>query len=37
MNVTPIRDPAEPSLQPMLALTADDMHAGTGVILDRMQ
>ncbi|WP_265530467.1 polyprenyl synthetase family protein [Sphingomicrobium marinum] len=37
MNVTPIRDSAEPSLQPMLALTADDMHAVNSVILERMQ
>ena len=37
MSVTPIRDSAEPSLAPMLALTTADMNAVNSVILDRMQ
>ena len=37
-NVIPLRPRAEePSLQPMLALTADGMNAVNAVILDRMQ
>ena len=37
-NVIPLRPRAEePSLQPMLALTADGMNAVNSVILDRMQ
>jgi len=36
-TITPIRDGQPPSLQPMMALVADDMNAVNSVILDRMQ
>ncbi|WP_260483485.1 polyprenyl synthetase family protein [Sphingomicrobium flavum] len=37
MSVTPIRENQPPSLQPMMALVAEDMNAVNAVILDRMQ
>lgn len=36
-TVTPIRGDAPPSLDPMIALVAPDMHKVNAVILDRMQ
>ena len=36
-TVSPIADRRPPSLDPLLALTAGDMHAVNAVILDRMQ
>ncbi|WP_265561709.1 polyprenyl synthetase family protein [Sphingomicrobium arenosum] len=36
-NVTPIRSHATPSLDPMIALVAEDMNAVNATILDRMQ
>ncbi|WP_265571356.1 polyprenyl synthetase family protein [Sphingomicrobium nitratireducens] len=36
-TVTPISGRAQPSLQPMLALVAEDMNAVNAVILERMQ
>jgi octaprenyl-diphosphate synthase len=36
-KIVPLRSQSEPSLAPMLALTASDMNAVNAVILDRMQ